>query len=64
MPSKRRVENTVRDIRRRTRKKYLVEEKIRIVLKAYVEKKASLSYAARKDLVPMFTSVGRKTFWR
>jgi transposase len=32
MTSKRSVEQTVRDIRRRTRKKYSSEEKIRIVL--------------------------------
>ena len=32
MTDKRNVEKTVRDIRRRTRKKYSAEEKIRIVL--------------------------------
>jgi len=32
MTNKRSVEKTVRDIRRRTRKKYSAEEKIRIVL--------------------------------
>ena len=32
MTEKRRLEKTVRDIRRRTRKKYSAEEKIRIVL--------------------------------
>jgi hypothetical protein len=32
-------------------------------LKAYVAKKASLSYAARKDSISMYTTVGRKTFF-
>ena len=32
MTNKRSVEKTVRDIRRRTRKKYSAEEKIRIVI--------------------------------
>tara|TARA_R110002167_G_scaffold95844_1_gene254764 strand:+ start:501 stop:677 length:177 start_codon:yes stop_codon:yes gene_type:complete len=35
MTNKRSVENTVRDIRRRTRKKYSAEEKIRILLEGF-----------------------------
>lgn len=49
MTSKRSVEHTVRDIRRRTRKKYSAEEKIRIVLEGLRGEEASLSYVARKD---------------
>ena len=35
MMTKRSLEKTVRDIRRHTRKKYLTEEKLRIVLEGY-----------------------------
>ena len=42
------VEATVRDIRRRTRKKYSAEEKVRIVLEGLREKKRSLRYAVEK----------------
>ena len=42
-------EKLVKDIRRRTRKKYSSEEKIRIVLEGSVGKKVSLSCAAGKD---------------
>ena len=39
MTSKRSVEHTVRDIRRRTRKKYSAEEKIRIVLEGLTRRR-------------------------
>ena len=48
MTNKRSVEKTVRDIRRRTRKKYLAEEKIRIVLEG-LRGEESIAELCRKE---------------
>jgi len=48
MTSKRSVEHTVRDIRRRTRKKYSAEEKIRIVLEG-LRGEESIAELCRKE---------------
>ena len=48
MTSKRSVEHTVRDIRRRTRKKYSAEEKIRIVLEG-LRGEESIAALCRKE---------------
>ncbi len=48
MTSKRSVEHTVRDIRRRTRKKYSSEEKIRIVLEG-LRGEESIAELCRKE---------------
>jgi len=48
MTSKRSVEQTVRDIRRRTRKKYSAEEKIRIVLEG-LRGEESIAELCRKE---------------
>jgi len=48
MTSKRSVEQTVRDIRRRTRKKYSSEEKIRIVLEG-LRGEESIAELCRKE---------------
>ena len=41
-------ERIVKDIKRKTRKRYSAEEKIRIVLEACAAKRALPSYAAKK----------------
>ena len=48
MTNKRSVENTVRDIRRRTRKKYSAEEKIRIILEG-LRGEESIAELCRKE---------------
>jgi transposase len=48
MTNKRSVEKTVRDIRRRTRKKYSAEEKIRIVLEG-LRGEESIAELCRKE---------------
>jgi len=48
MTNKRSVEHTVRDIRRRTRKKYSAEEKIRIVLEG-LRGEESIAELCRKE---------------
>ena len=48
MTDKRSVEKTVRDIRRRTRKKYSAEEKIRIVLEG-LRGEESIAELCRKE---------------
>ena len=48
MANKRSVENTVRDIRRRTRKKYSAEEKIRIILEG-LRGEESIAELCRKE---------------
>jgi hypothetical protein len=42
------AEATIRDIKRKTRRKYNTEEKIRIVIEGYVANRASPSYAGGK----------------
>ena len=48
MTNRRSVEKTVRDIRRRTRKKYSAEEKIRIVLEG-LRGEESIAELCRKE---------------
>ncbi len=52
MTSKRSVEQTVRDIRRRTRKKYSSEEKIRIVLEGLRGEESIAELCRREGLNP------------
>ncbi len=52
MTSKRSVEQTVRDIRRRTRKKYSSEEKIRIVLEGLRGEDSIAELCRREGLNP------------
>jgi transposase len=50
MTEKRSAENTVRDISRRTRKKYSAEEKIRIVLEGLRGKESIAELCRREGL--------------
>ena len=52
MTDKRSVEKTVRDIRRRTRKKYSAEEKIRIVLEGLRGEESIAELCRREGLNP------------
>lgn len=52
MTEKRSVEKTVRDIRRRTRKKYSAEEKIRIVLEGLRGEESIAELCRREGLNP------------
>ncbi len=52
MTNKRSVENTVRDIRRRTRKKYSAEEKIRIVLEGLRGEESIAELFRKEELNP------------
>ena len=51
-------ESVVKDIRRRTRKKYSSEEKIRIVLDGIP------TSAVEKAFPPTYTTAGAKIFWK
>ena len=52
MTDKRSVEKTVRDIHRRTRKKYSAEEKIRIMLEGLRGKESIAELCRKKGLNP------------
>ena len=52
MTNRRSVEKTVRDIRRRTRKKYSAEEKIRIVLEGLRGEESIAELCRKEDLNP------------
>jgi len=65
MMTKQKVEKTVRDIRRHTRKKYSAEEKIRIVLEGLRgEESIAELCAVVKALTLMCTNDGPKTSWK
>ena len=55
------TEAAVRDIRRRTRRKFSPEEKIRIVLEASGVSRASPSFAAERASRPTSTTAGART---
>lgn len=61
---KRSAEKTVRDIRRRTRKKYSAEEKIRIVLEGLRGEQSIAEHCRREGLNSHFTTAGQKSSWR
>lgn len=58
------VEETVRDIRRKARKKYSAEEKVRIVLEGLREKKRYPRFAAAKVSIKTCITNGAKNFWK
>jgi len=58
------AEQTVRDIRRQTRRKYNTEEKIRIVVEGLRGKQVWPSCVAAKALTPTCTTSGAKSFWK
>jgi transposase-like protein len=58
-------ESVVREIKRKTRRKFSSEEKIRIVLEGLRgEERASPSCVAEKASAPTSTTTGAKSFWR
>jgi len=72
MTNRRSVEKTVRDIRRRTRKKYSAEEKIRIVLEGLRGEESIAELCRKEGLNPNvyyrwskeFMEAGKKRFRR
>ena len=58
------TEKHVKDIRRKTRRKFSSEEKIRIVLDGWAVSIQSLNYAAGKALTIISTIAGAKTSWK
>ena len=57
-------ERIVKDIKRKTRKQYSAEEKIRIVLVGSEAKKALQSWAASKASHRVYITSGRRISWR
>jgi len=57
-------EATVRNIRRKTRKKYSAEEKIRIVLDGLRGRRPSLSYAGARGSTKTCITSGAKNSWK
>lgn len=57
-------ERIVKDIKRKTRKQYSAEKKIRIVLDGLRGEESIVNYAAKKVLHRSCTINGRKIFWR
>ena len=58
------VEATVREIRRKTRKKYSAEEKVRIVLEAFGGRKRLQSCVVEKASTRICTTSGAKSSLR
>jgi uncharacterized protein (DUF2267 family) len=63
MARKKDVETTVREIHRKTHKKYSAEEKIRIVLEGLRERARSLSCAAAKASIPTCITNSPRNSW-
>ena len=65
MPAKKDSEAIVRDIKRKTRKRYNAEEKIRIVLDGLRGEDSIAAICRREGINPnCFTTTGAKTFLR
>ena len=62
MKSKSKPEKVVRQIRRKTHRKYSSEEKSVLYLKDCVEKTASQKFADARELVPTSIIAGVRTF--
>jgi len=58
------VEGKVREIRRKTRRKYSAEEEIRIVLEGLRARRVSPSLSAGRGSPPICTTAGARSFWR
>jgi transposase len=58
------VESTVRNIRRKTRKKYSAEEKIRIVIEWLRAESTVAELSRREGLHKASTTNGAKNFWK
>ena len=64
MAKKKDVESTVREIRRKTRKKYSAEEKIRIVLEGLRGESTIAELCRAKAFIPTCTTSGSRNFWK
>ena len=58
------AERTVRDIRRKTRKQYTAEEKIRVVVSGLRGEERSPPCAAARASPRVCSTAGRKRFWK
>ena len=64
MSKKEGSEAVVREIRRKTRRKYSAEEKIRIVLEGLRGEESISELCRKKALPPICTTAGARRFWR
>ena len=58
------AERTVRDIRRKTRKQYTAEEKIRIVVSGLRGEDSIAALCRREGIAEVCITAGRKSFWK
>ena len=58
------AERTVRDIRRKTRKQYTAEEKIRIVVSGLRGAESIAALCRREGIAEGLYTAGRKSFWK
>ena len=58
------AEKVVREIHRRTRRRFSAEEKIRIILEGLRGEEASPSSAGARGWRQICTTVGARSFWR
>tara|TARA_B100001105_G_C22179326_1_gene352023 strand:+ start:172 stop:423 length:252 start_codon:yes stop_codon:yes gene_type:complete len=64
MTKRRSVEQSVRDIRHRTRQKYFAEEKIRIVLEGLRAEASVTELCRREASIRKCTIAGQRNLWR
>ena len=62
--SKDAADKMVKNIRRRTSRKYSAEEKIRVVLAGLRGEESIAALCRREGIAEAFTTNGRRSFWR